>query len=255
MTSPGGWRVAAAFLTRLPVGATVDAPETLARAVPWFPVIGAAVGLVVAGCYAASSAVLPPMVAAAVAVGLGVVVTGAFHEDGLADLADSLGGWSRDDALRIMKDPTHGSYGVLALVFSVVVRVAAVAALDAGQAVAALPAAHALGRAGAVTLLTVPAARRLGLGTAWASGVTPATVATAMVVGAAVATLAIGAWVVPTAVVVGVGVVAVAAIARRVLGGVSGDVMGAAEQAGEIVALVLAAALASAAVVGFPWWR
>jgi adenosylcobinamide-GDP ribazoletransferase len=255
MNMPGGWRVATAFLTRVPVGATVEAPEALARVVPWFPVIGAVVGLAVAGVYAAASEVLAPLVAAAVAVGFGVAVTGAFHEDGLADLADSLGGWSRDDALRIMKDPTHGTYGVLALVFSVVVRVAAVSTLDAGQATAALPAAHALGRAGAVTLLAIRAARRLGLGTAWAAGVTPGTVVAAVVVGVALATLAIGPWVAPTVVVVAVGVVAVAAIARRVLGGVTGDVMGAAEQAGEIVALVLAAALAAAAVAGFPWWR
>jgi adenosylcobinamide-GDP ribazoletransferase len=249
------WRAAVAFLTRVPVGASVEAPETLARAVPWFPVVGAGVGLAAAGAYAGTQVVVPPLLAATVAVGLGVVVTGAFHEDGLADLADALGGWSRDDALRIMKDPTHGTYGVLGLVLGVVTRVAAVATLDPDQALAALPAAHALGRAGAVTLLAAPAARRLGLGTAWACGVTPATVGTTVVVGLVVAAIATGVWVLAMAAAVAAGVAAVALVARRVLGGVTGDVMGAAEQAGEILALVLASALAAVPVTGFPWWR
>jgi adenosylcobinamide-GDP ribazoletransferase len=249
------WRLAIAFLTRVPVGASVEAPTDLAGAVPWFPVVGAAVGLTVAGAYAGAALVLPSGVAATVAVGVGVVLTGAFHEDGLADLADSLGGWSREDALRIMKDPTHGTYGVLALVLSVVVRMVAVAALDPGQALAALPAAHALGRSGAVTLLLAPAARRLGLGTAWASGVTAATVGATVVVGVVIAAALLGPWVVATAAAVAAGVAVVAAVARRVLGGVTGDVMGAAEQAGEMLALVLAAVLAAVPVAGFPWWR
>jgi adenosylcobinamide-GDP ribazoletransferase len=232
----------------------VEEPQALARAVPWFPVVGAVVGLLVAAVYAGAVQVVPPLVAATAAVAGGVILTGAFHEDGLADLTDSLGGWTKEDALRIMKDPTHGTYGVMALVLSVVARVAAVSALDAGQALAALPAAHALGRAGAVTLLLGPAARRLGLGTAWASGVTPATVAIAVVVGVVVAAGLLGGWVVPTVAAVAAGVAAVQALARRALGGITGDVMGAAEQAGEILALVLAAALAAAEVSGFPWW-
>jgi adenosylcobinamide-GDP ribazoletransferase len=253
--SASDWRTATAFLTRVPVGATVEEPQALARAVPWFPIVGAVVGLLVAAVYAGSTQVVPPLVGAAVAVGAGVILTGAFHEDGLADLADSLGGWSREDALRIMKDPTHGTYGVLALVLSVVVRVAAVSTLEPGQALAALPAAHALSRAGAVTLLLGPAARRLGLGTSWATGVTPGIVLATLAVGLSVSVAALGLWVVPAVALVSIATAAAALVAQRTLGGVTGDVMGAAEQLGEMLALVLAAALASAGVAGFPWWR
>lgn len=255
MSRVAGWRVALAFLTRVPVGGTIEASSGLARAVPWLPAVGAAVGVVGAGIYAVGTQVLPQLVAATVAVGATVAVTGAMHEDGLADFADSLGGRSREDALRIMRDPTHGTYGVVALALSLLVRIAALASLDAGQALAALPAAHALGRAGAVVLLAAPAARRSGLGNAWASGLTTTAVMASLAVGALVGGVSTGPWAAPVLAVAAAGVAVVAAVAMWALGGVTGDVMGAAEQAAEILVLLLASALAAAAVPGFPWWR
>src|SRR5205823_10740767 len=120
----------------------------------WFPVVGALLGLGAAGVYAGTRLVLPSLVAATLAVCVAVLLTGAFHEDGLADTADAIGGgWNREDALRILKDPTHGTYGVLAIALSVLLRVGAVAALDGWAALAVLPAAHALSRGAAVGLL------------------------------------------------------------------------------------------------------
>ena len=110
-----GLRGAVTFLTRVPIGyAAVEID--LARSVPFVPVVGALVGLAVAGADIGVGAVLPRLPAAALAVTVGVVLTGALHEDGLADTADALGARDRADVLRILRDPAHGTYGVLALV-------------------------------------------------------------------------------------------------------------------------------------------
>src|SRR6266511_1656372 len=137
-------RIAASFLTRLRVGATVEVPADLARSLPWFPVVGGLLWIGRAGVFAGARVVLPSFVAASLAVGVGVIITGALHEDGLADTADALGGgWTREEALRILKDPAHGTYGVLAIALSVLLRVGAVTSLDGWMALATLPAAHA----------------------------------------------------------------------------------------------------------------
>ena len=146
-----GLRAAVAFLTRVPVGSADDDPG---RSVPWFPVVGALVGLVVAGLYAGALQLLPALPAAAIAVAAGVLLTGAFHEDGLADTADALGAWEPEEARRILKDPTHGTYGVSALVLVLVTRVGALSALGGWAALAVLPAAHALARAASLSMLT-----------------------------------------------------------------------------------------------------
>jgi adenosylcobinamide-GDP ribazoletransferase len=251
-----GLRLAASFLTRVPVAATPESPGDLARAVPWFPAVGALVGLAVAACYAGGRLVLPSLVAAAVAIGVGVLLTGAFHEDGLADLADALGARTPEDAHRIVKDPTHGTYGVLALVLTVVVRTAAVAALDGPQALAALPAAHALARAGAVVLLLArPPSTAHGLAATLAAWVTPRSVGRAVAVGLVIGGAALAWWLPLAVVVAAAGVAAAGVVAVRTLGGASGDALGAAEQAAEVVVLLATAALATLGAAGFPWWR
>src|SRR5439155_27188630 len=122
--------------TRVP--ARGDAPPE--RAVPWLPVVGALIGALCAAVYAATRSVLTPPVAATLAVGAGVLLTGALHEDGLADVADALGaGGGRQRVPEIMKDPLHGTYGVLAIVLGVVARIAAVAGLGPAAAAVALP--------------------------------------------------------------------------------------------------------------------
>ena len=157
---------AVSFLTRVPTGTGARPAEELARFVPWFPVVGAGVGLAVAGVYAGALRLLPPLPAAAVAIVAGVCLTGAFHEDGLGDTADAFaGGWDRESTVRILQDPRLGTFGVLAVAASLLLRVAAVAALAPAAALAALPAAHALSRAGAVaTMAALPAAAGTGLG-------------------------------------------------------------------------------------------
>src|SRR5918996_733290 len=94
------------------------------------------------------------LLGAVVAVALGILLTGAFHEDGLGDSFDALGsGLSGEAALRIMRDPRLGTYGTTALTLSVVWRVVALGSLNPAGAVAGLVMAHSLGRVGAVVLL------------------------------------------------------------------------------------------------------
>jgi adenosylcobinamide-GDP ribazoletransferase len=250
-----GLRLALVFLTRVPVG-SVARPE-LARAVPWFPVAGALVGLVVGAVTLGVDAWAGPVPGAAVGVLAGVLVTGAFHVDGLADVADAFaGGWTVGDRLRILGDPLHGSYGVAALCGSIVARVSALSALvvvSGWWAVGAAVAAHALGRSAAVGLmLTVPVATPDGLGAAYVRHLRTRSGVVGVVSGVGVAAVAVGPWVAAAVAGAAVSAVAVAWLARRKIGGITGDVLGACEQVTEIVVLVI---MAGAAARSALWWR
>ena len=158
------------FLTRVPI--RLSEPPELTRCVPWFPLVGGLIGLAVGGLAAGLAELVPMAVAAAVAIVAGVMITGAFHEDGLADTADAFGGgWTREQRLRILGDPLHGSYGVAALCGTIVVRILCVASLAPAAAFAGLVAAHALGRSAAVgAMTTFPLATTDGLGAGYAAG-------------------------------------------------------------------------------------
>ncbi|MGI9436981.1 MAG: adenosylcobinamide-GDP ribazoletransferase [Geminicoccaceae bacterium] len=125
--------VALMFLTRLPVGsATPWKDEDLASSVLMFPIIGALIGLI-GGLFftVASSLGLPSYLAATLGLTIIILVTGALHEDGLADVADGFGGGkTRADKLRIMRDSRLGSYGTLALALALLARVGALSALE-----------------------------------------------------------------------------------------------------------------------------
>jgi adenosylcobinamide-GDP ribazoletransferase len=252
-----GLRAAASFLTRVRVGDGDEGPSDLARSLPWFPVVGGLLGVVLAGVYAETRVAAPPLVGAILTLGVAVMLTGAFHEDGLADTADGLGGgWSREEALRVMKDPRHGTYGVLALVVSVLIRASALAALDGWAALAVLPAAHALSRGASVGLLvwTRPASTD-GLGATYFAFVTKGRALAAGATALLIAMASMGPWGLLAAPLAVLGAGAVAWLATRKLGGVTGDVLGAAQQAGEILVLLLGAMAVSGSWPGVPWWR
>lgn len=249
-----GLRDAIVFLTRVPMMRRGQAPDDPGRAGPWFPLVGALVGLVVAGSYGLIYPWLPSLLGAIVAVAIGVMLTGAFHEDGLADTFDALGtGATGEEALRIMRDSRLGTYGTAALVFSVSWRVVAVASLNPAGALAGLVSAHTLGRLGAVTLMAVtPSARADGLGRAGVSGVTVSGAWFAIVTGIGIAVAAIGWWAAPVVVAIAIAVVLTRGAAMGRIGGVTGDVLGACEQIGEMLVLAL---VAGAAWRGWePWW-
>lgn len=246
-----GFRAAVGFLTRVPVGES--GPPT-PSATKWFPTIGALVGLVVAAVYTAAYQVMPSPLAALAAVVLGVLITGAFHEDGFADTSDGLGSRTTGErALEIMKDSRLGTYGTIAIVVSITWRVLAVGALDPVEAVAALVMAHTLGRAGAVVLMAVaPPAREDGLGRAGVLGATGSGVGFAMVSAAAIAGLIGGWWVLPAALVAGLALVWLRMVAVSRFGGITGDVLGAGEQLGEMAVLAVIVALTWTGPD--PWW-
>jgi adenosylcobinamide-GDP ribazoletransferase len=237
-------RVALGFLTRLPVGA----PGGLAAAAWAFPVAGLAVGLIAALAFQLALWLgLPALPAAILAVIATLLVTGALHEDGLADLADGFGG-GRDRAakLAIMRDSRIGSFGVLALVLSVLLRVAALASLPTpGWAAAALVAGHALSRAPLPAVMALlPPARSDGLSVA-AGRPSPGGAAAALLLGAAITLPALGAAAGVAAIAaVAVATLCLAALAQRQIGGQTGDVLGAMQQVGEAATLLAAAAAA-----------
>ena len=237
----GGFADAVGFLTRIPVRRHGEA--RLGAAVPWFPAVGALVGLLTAAVYVGMGEVVPALAAAGVAITVQILLTGAFHEDGLADVADAAGGWSPEERLTILDDPRHGTYGVLALVCSVVVRVAALSGISGVTAVAALVAAHVAGRATAVAVMTAVApARPDGLGASYTVDVSRRAAHVSVALSAVLAVLLLGRWGVLACFVL-FGVAAGAArYARRAFGGLTGDLLGATEQVAEMAVLLIAAA-------------
>lgn len=241
------------FLTRVPVRLS-DAPDPAAT-LPFFPLVGALVGAIGAAAFAGLDEVLPTGSAAAVAVLLTVAVTGAFHEDGLADSADALGGWTVDDRRRILKDSRHGSYGVAALTGSIVVRVVTLAALPGAVGAASLVASHATGRSVVVTVMSASGPGATGddpgLGSHHLREMRRAPTLAGAAVGVAIVTATIGWWAavaLPLALLAGAGT---AAFLRRAFGGLVGDALGAVEQVAEIVTLLVVAALTGSHGL---WW-
>jgi adenosylcobinamide-GDP ribazoletransferase len=247
--APGGWlgdqlRVlltGVMFLTRLPCPAWVghDA-EYLARSTVWFPAIGAVVGLFGAAAYAAAALGLPPLVAAALATAATVWLTGAFHEDALADSCDGFGGgWGKDQILAIMKDSRGGSYGVVGLALALAAKLGALAVVGdggAGAVARALVAGHVLGRWSSLPLIwRYEYVRETGSKSKpFAASVTPARLVLGTAAALALAALALGARALPAAGAALVVTLVAGRYFRRVLGGITGDCLGAANQMVEL---------------------
>ncbi len=237
------------FLTRVPTpGLRTFQPEWITRSARYFPLVGQGVGLVSASVLVGAERVWGGGVAAALAIAAGLLITGAFHEDGLADTADGLGGGQTPDRrLEIMKDSRVGTYGVCALVLVLALKGAALAQAPAMAAAAALLAAHGLGRAAAVCVMRLTSYAPSGQAGKWKPA--PQGVRT----GEVLVALLIAAWPLallpPLAALTGVAggamlVLAISLLAKRLIGGHTGDVLGAAEQLFEVGFLLGVAALA-----------
>jgi adenosylcobinamide-GDP ribazoletransferase len=244
-------RQSAAFLTILPATSAAQSDESLPdlpRAARSFPLVGALIGA--AGGIVLLLAItigLPPLAAALVAVGATIVLSGGLHEDGLADTIDGFGGGKTMAArLEIMRDSRIGSFGVLALIASTGLRVFLIAAwLPAGpwQAAMALVASEAAGRGAMVwAWAALPAARPGGLsaslGAPDAETRSAALVLTTLI-GIVAGTIAGGVLAALVAIAaVALAVIAFSSWSRRMIGGQTGDVLGAIEQIGAIVFLL-----------------
>jgi adenosylcobinamide-GDP ribazoletransferase len=238
---------ATAFLTRVPVPRR-DRPPSLARAYRAFPLVGAAIGGVIGAVDLLLLRIgLPGIAAAALALGSGALLTGALHEDGLADVADGFGG-GRDKAgkLEVMRDSRLGTYGALVLLTAFIAKVGALSVLPRTEVIVDMIATHALARAPlAVLAATMPYARAEGLA-ASAGRPEPWTALIACVIAVVTGFMALTAATAMIAAIIAAAAAACfATLARRQIGGQTGDVLGAAEQVCEVAVLLTLAARAA----------
>lgn len=231
-----------AFCTRIPIRVEFSAVD-IGRAASWFPVVGALLGLVSLAVARGLTPFLPPMVVAILILAVEALITGALHYDGFADAADGLGGGkSREDCLRIMRDHAIGSYGATALILLLALKAAAIGALIAVNHVSVyLVLAPVLGRWNIVPLSRwLPYARP---SEAVSRHIGTAEVVWATVFCAAIV-LPLGRW--HGAICWGAAALLAAAFGWfcvRKIGGVTGDTLGASEQIGEAIVLLLGTAL------------
>ncbi|WP_168792887.1 adenosylcobinamide-GDP ribazoletransferase [Paraburkholderia aromaticivorans] len=165
------------YFTRVPVPRWVGyEPHYLNAAARYFPLVGVLVGGLSALVYLAALRVFPAGVAVLLSMAASLLVTGAFHEDGLADCIDAFGGaYTREDVLRIMHDSRIGAFGAIALVIALALKWQTLAALPPMRAASLMIAAHAASRTCAISYLATldyvraegkakPVAQRLSAG-------------------------------------------------------------------------------------------
>jgi adenosylcobinamide-GDP ribazoletransferase len=235
------------FLTRLPVPDTAHFDEAtvalrLRQALLWFPLIGGLIGGITAAIVLGAETLWPRVVAVLIALIIEARMTGAFHEDAVADFCDAMGGGlTREDKLRIFKDSRIGSYGALGLLLAVALRAALLVALPAEHIGAALIASGVLGR---LTILFVmaqiaPIVDRTGLAKdiAHQLGVKQLMIA-ALIVAPFLLLMPLK--------IIGISAIACALFAfsfaqmlRRVLGGSTGDCLGFSAYAGQLLTLLV----------------
>jgi adenosylcobinamide-GDP ribazoletransferase len=229
------------FLTRLPVPARAADGATIGRSVAFFPVVGLALGGVLAGGALVLSRVLAPIIVAVLLVALLAVLTGGLHLDGLADLFDAVGGGRGDRArmLELMRDSRIGAHGAAALALGLIAKVVALGHAIERHDLATILAFPALARWAVVpAIVFVPYARPEGLGLGFVRSGRARDVGTATVLMAAAA-IALRRREVYVAAAAALAVVVVLAVwLRRRLGGLTGDVYGAAIELAEVAALV-----------------
>lgn len=227
------------FFTRLPVPAWVGhASEALSRSARYFPAVGLLVGGIGALVYLAAACFWPQPVAVLLSMAATIYATGAFHEDGLSDTVDGLGGgWEKRRILEIMKDSRVGSYGMVAMILALLGKFTLLATLDVALIPYALLAGHALSRFCATLLLaTMDYARDDALSKArpLATRLSPGALLVALLfVLAALAPLPLEK-VLFGCVLAGLATFWLAAKFKRWLGGYTGDCLGATQQVSEI---------------------
>lgn len=233
------------FLSRLPYATATPVSGAAIGAAAWaFPIAGILIGLIGAVVYVVAYRLgLPAWPAAALTVAVTMAVTGCLHEDGLADTADGFGGGhNRERKLDIMRDSRIGTYGVCALVLSILLRASALASLAVpALVVPALIAAHGAARGVVpVFMALVRPARPDGLSAA--AGQPPReSAAVAAALGILILVFCLGFWAgLAALVLIAVAAALVARLSVSQIGGQTGDVLGALEQVSEVVILLVA---------------
>lgn len=229
------------FLTRLPVPGWFTYTEArMAASAAYYPLVGVLIGALCSAVFWGALLLFPLLVSVIIAIAAGLLVTGAFHEDGLADTFDGIGGGhTREASLEIMRDSRLGTYGTLALVAALALKAATLTALPAHMLLYAFPAAHGLSRLSSVlTIATSRYVRAEGTGKPVAQGLSLPNLLIAGVTGAAI--LLVWSLVLPAApMLFGLAGLAIGHVAMRTffefkLNGYTGDTLGAVQQASEI---------------------
>lgn len=229
------------FLTRLPVPEVFTYTEArMAGSTAYYPLVGLLVGSISAAVFWISFLVFPHPVSVILAIAAGLLVTGAFHEDGLADTFDGIGGGLTPEAsLEIMKDSRLGTYGAAVLVLALALKAVTLAALPASFLLITFPAAHGLSRLSSVlTIATSRYVRGEGKGKPVATGASPANLFIACLTGVAIILGWI--WILPLTPLLGglaglcAGHILMRAFFEFKLKGYTGDTLGAVQQASEI---------------------
>ena len=147
--------IALQFFTRLPIPRWVGyQPAWLQQSSRYFPLVGTVVAAICGATYMVAGWLLPSPIAVLLAVAAGIYLTGAFHEDGFADMCDGFGGGlTRERVLEIMKDSRIGAYGAIGILCLLAIKAGALVSLPTAVVVAALFIAHPLSRLAAVSLI------------------------------------------------------------------------------------------------------
>jgi adenosylcobinamide-GDP ribazoletransferase len=230
-------------LTRIPVPSPRRAPDTavLGASATFYPLVGAIIGLAGFGLHLLLDALLPRDIIMLGVLALWVLLTGALHEDGLADSCDAFGSQSRpDQILRVMKDSAIGTYGALGLVLTLLLRWRALVEIEPAYTLFACVLSQTLPRAGIVPLAYWLGPATEGSGGAFAAGLRPRHVlGTIGLTGILVAPLVGNGLPVLAAVVACAVVILILGLYfRRRLAGVTGDCLGAAIQFQEVAVLL-----------------
>lgn len=244
------FRIALQFLTRLPIASITDLPpDWLARCAKYMPLVGALVGAIAGIGILVAAIIFPEPLPVVIGLATAIALTGALHEDGLADTADAFGGGrTRERRLEIMRDSRIGTYGTIALIVALALKAAALIPLDHMSAACVLIAGHAGARLAAVLTLCMlshasDGATKVSEKT---SDMTLREIAVAIALGLIPGLLLLqSATFMISMIFAFAASAAVALMAKRRIGGYTGDVLGAVEQVFETTFFIFAAAVIS----------
>lgn len=240
--------IALQFLTRIPLKHIDPLPsDWLVRSVKYLPLVGGLIGVFTGGIILLTALVVPAPLPVILGLAFAILLTGALHEDGLADTADAFGGGRTGDrCLEIMKDSRIGTYGTLALIVTLALKATALAQIDPLSAAKVVIAGYAGARAAAVLALASLSyagseAAKVSRTTSEMTGSEIAvTVVSALIFG--FLCLSPGVFL-ASALFAGVAATIVALIAHQKIGGYTGDVLGAVEQIYETAFFIFAVAI------------
>jgi adenosylcobinamide-GDP ribazoletransferase len=234
-----GLVLAIRYLTILPVPGHDDTNRGVGRAAPWFPLVGLALGVLLVGVDRVTTRVFPPLLSALLTITAWKLLTGGLHLDGLADCLDGLMGRDPEHRLAIMRDSRIGTFGAVGLILFLMLEIVAMTDLPPAQRWRVLVAAPTVARAVPPLLARLfGAARNEGQGAAFVAGVRATGAAIALAVAGLVSVAVLGViGLVAAALALLVAVLAAWLIARR-LGGLTGDVLGAAVEGAELALLL-----------------